>query len=164
MDEGLTYPKVDGRERSPKKLSLLSIKDVKGRTLDIYYYLIKNPGYHGVREIQRELNFSSASMASYHLQRLMEVDTIDKNAQGQYKIKSNPVKLGYLEHQFKFIRFWVPRTVIYSIFALILAITSIILGLIDAKTSTWVLIYTPTMILFAIILIYDGYKMTKNLR
>ncbi|MHA2032055.1 MAG: hypothetical protein ACW99A_20910 [Candidatus Kariarchaeaceae archaeon] len=163
MDEGLTYPKVDGRETS-KKFNLLSPKDVKGRTLDIYYYLIKNPSYHGVREIQRELNFSSASVVSYHLNRLLEIDTVDRNDQGQYKIKSKPVRLGYLENQFKIIRFWVPRTVIYSIVALLLAITSLILGIIDARAFTWSIIFTPTMVLFALILIYDGYKMTQNLK
>ncbi|NIM45531.1 MAG: hypothetical protein GTN80_07805, partial [Nitrososphaeria archaeon] len=45
--------------------------ELKGKTLLVYWYLIKERGDSvGVREIQRALKFSSPSVASYHLEKL----------------------------------------------------------------------------------------------
>ncbi len=43
---------------------------IKGTTLDVYFYLLRKKSAAGVREIQRNLNLSSPSISSYHLNKL----------------------------------------------------------------------------------------------
>lgn len=60
---------------------------VKGTTLKVYLLLARSKSTDfGVREIQRQLNFSSVSLASYHLNRLEELDLVTKTPQNRYKV------------------------------------------------------------------------------
>ena len=88
--------------------------ELKGKTIEVYQYLAKNPGFHGVREIQRILDYSSPGLTMYHLKRLLSVDAIVKNQDGQYGIAKDPIKLGSLDDHIRFIKFWIPRTFIIS--------------------------------------------------
>ena len=49
-------------------------QEIRGNTLKVYLYLLKH-GPSELREIQRSLNLSSASLASYHLGKLQEAIT-----------------------------------------------------------------------------------------
>ena len=53
-------------------------KKLKGTTLDVYRFMIKNNKAVGAREVQRALNLSSPSLAVYHLSKLEEIDLIKK--------------------------------------------------------------------------------------
>jgi hypothetical protein len=53
--------------------------ELKGNTLRVYWQLIKSQnGVLGAREAQRLLNFSSPSLASYHLDKLIELSLAKK--------------------------------------------------------------------------------------
>ena len=46
---------------------------LKGKTLQVYLYMIKKKEPVGVREVQRDLGFSSPSVANYHIDKLVEL-------------------------------------------------------------------------------------------
>ena len=80
-------------------LSEESEKDVvdkllKGRTMSVYALLLSQ-GEMGVREVQRELGFSSPSLALHHLTKLSELDLVKKDKDGIYSVSKN-VRVGSL--------------------------------------------------------------------
>ena len=67
--------------KSSLSLSELSAR-ITGTTLKVYIHLVRNNKETiGVRELYRDLEFSSVSIASYHLKKLEEYDLVVKNAQ-----------------------------------------------------------------------------------
>jgi predicted DNA-binding transcriptional regulator len=54
--------------KSSRKFDLAFLEsELKGKTLLVYWHLLKSPGLKvGVREVQRKLGFSSPSVAVYH--------------------------------------------------------------------------------------------------
>ena len=72
-------------------------QDIRGNTLKVYLYLLKY-GPSELRDIQRGLNFSSASLASYHLGKLLEMGFAQQNEYGKYsavKEASDKILEGY---------------------------------------------------------------------
>ena len=61
------------------------IADLKGTTLKVYRFLIEQNEPVGVREIQRALNFSSPSLAIYHLSKLEHAGLIS-HENGAYRV------------------------------------------------------------------------------
>jgi predicted DNA-binding transcriptional regulator len=55
---------------------------LKGTTLAIFRFIFKEGRPLGTREIQRGLKLSSASLASYHLAKLLEAGLIQETANG----------------------------------------------------------------------------------
>ena len=67
--------------------------ELKGKTLLVYMHMIKKPNDPvGVRAVQRELGFSSPSVASYHLNKLQDLGLVE-NEYGDYHIV-NEIKVG----------------------------------------------------------------------
>ncbi len=58
-------------------------KEIRGNTLKIYLYLLKH-GPSELRDIQRGLSLSSASLASYHLGKLVEAGYARQDEYGRY--------------------------------------------------------------------------------
>jgi len=89
--------------------------ELKGKTLQIYWYMLRSPGSHvGVREIQRTLHLSSPSVASHHLEKLVSLGLVDKTRTGEYYI-TQEIKVGLLRFFTRLGRFLVPRYLFYSI-------------------------------------------------
>lgn len=55
---------------------------LKGKTLKVYQYIVKSKEPARVREIQRNLKFSSPSLVIYHIEKLKEEDLIKEEALG----------------------------------------------------------------------------------
>ncbi|PSN98515.1 hypothetical protein B9Q11_02165 [Candidatus Marsarchaeota G2 archaeon ECH_B_SAG-F08] len=78
-------------------------QEIRGNTLRVYLYLLRH-GECELREIQRALGFSTPSLASYHLNRLVKAGYVKQNEDGKYyavKDASNELledytKLGFL--------------------------------------------------------------------
>ncbi|MEW6605569.1 MAG: hypothetical protein AB1351_12905, partial [Thermoproteota archaeon] len=65
----------------------LPIEDhLKGKTLQIYMYMVKRKEPVGVREVQRDLGFSSPSVANYHIDKLVELALISQDDYGRYYV------------------------------------------------------------------------------
>ena len=92
---------------------------IKGTTLEIYFYLLRKKEPAGVREVQRSLGLSSPSVSSYHLDKLENLEVIQKNRFGNYEI-SKKIDIGAL-NQFVIIRnFTLPRFLFYAVFVSIM--------------------------------------------
>jgi predicted DNA-binding transcriptional regulator len=89
--------------------------ELKGKTLIVYWHLLRSSGSHvGVREIQRSLKLSSPSVAAHHLDKLVSLGLIDKTGTGEYYV-TQEVKVGLLRFFTRMGRFLVPRYLFYSV-------------------------------------------------
>jgi hypothetical protein len=87
-------------------------KDVlRGTTLEVYRFLLKSNKPMGTRELQRALNLSSSSVATYHLTKLEDAGLLKREAGGFTVCKY------LLENSLKVSRFLVPRYFFYAVFA-----------------------------------------------
>jgi DNA-binding Lrp family transcriptional regulator len=91
---------------------------LRGLTLKIYKFILKNNSPLGIREIQRALNLSSPTLALYHVNKLEEAGLIKKQGTGYVADRI------VLENCIRLKRTLVPRFVFYTIF---LSVTLIIL-------------------------------------
>ncbi|WP_309492333.1 hypothetical protein [Candidatus Hecatella orcuttiae] len=89
---------------------------LRGKTLRVYWYLLKRGGDHpiGVREVQRALGFSSPSVALHHLEKLRDLKLLDKTG-GEYLV-AREVKVGFLRLFLKLGRLVLPRYLFYAVF------------------------------------------------
>jgi len=88
---------------------------LKGKTLLVYWFMLRTPASAvGVREIQRNLEFSSPSVAAYHLDKLLDLGLVEKTLTGEYLLKEE-VKVGVLRLFTRFGRFLIPRYLFYSV-------------------------------------------------
>jgi hypothetical protein len=74
-------------------------QEIKGNALKIYLYLLKH-GPSQLRDIQRGTDLSSASLASYHLGKLVDGGFVKQDEYGSYYIEkdaSEKVLEGYLK-------------------------------------------------------------------
>jgi len=92
---------------------------LKGNSLEVYRFLLRNGKPAGVREVQRALNLSTPSLASYHLSKLEDAGLIKKE-NGNYVIDRI-----ILEDCIKVNRFLIPRFLGYAIFAFLLLISEL---------------------------------------
>jgi predicted DNA-binding transcriptional regulator len=84
---------------------------LRGTTLDIYLFLLKNGSTVGIREIQRVLKVSSPSVVHYHLSKLEDAGLL-KRKKGTYVIAKV-----CLENRVKISRFLIPRYLFYFVFS-----------------------------------------------
>jgi len=87
--------------------------DLRGNTLRAYWALLNSEdGFVGVRELQRKLGFSSPALASYHLNKLVEMKLVEKE-RGDYRLVRE-VRVGILKQFIKLGTFMFPRYVLYA--------------------------------------------------
>jgi DNA-binding Lrp family transcriptional regulator len=86
-------------------------KDVlRGLTLKVYRFILKNDKPVGIREVQRALNLSSPTLALYHINKLEEAGLIKKELNGYVADRI------ILENLIRLRRILIPRNVFYMIF------------------------------------------------
>lgn len=88
---------------------------MKGKTQQVYFYMLRNLRPLGMREIQRGSGLSSPSLAIYHLNKLKNLSLIGVDADGQYYVIQE-FKAGLLRFFAGSGRFLVPRYFFYSVF------------------------------------------------
>jgi len=87
--------------------------ELKGNTLRVYWNLLNSSvEFIGPRQVQRELGFSSPSLAVYHLDKLLDLGLVEKKS-GEYKIKEI-VDVGVLKQFMKWKGVIIPRNVTYA--------------------------------------------------
>jgi len=124
---------------------------LKGKTLLVYLYLLRRANEEGVgvREVQRMLGFSSPSVASYHLQKLVNLGLVRKE-RGQYLL-AREVRVGILRHFVMIGRFMLPRYLFYAVLLTTMLITYLIQfpqTLSRYNVATLLLGTVPTIILW----------------
>jgi DNA-binding transcriptional ArsR family regulator len=88
---------------------------LKGTTLKVYWHLLRSGKPTTIRRLQRSLGFSSPSVASYHLEKLMEMDLIKKNVRGDYELKKT-ISLEVMNSFVRISHLMIPRYVFYTTF------------------------------------------------
>ena len=90
-------------------------EQLRGKTLKIYMYLLQHPGQISLREVQRGAKISSPSLASYHLDKLVQLELVSVDAHGVYSLKKD-VKAGILQLFVGRGVYMVPRYLFYAVF------------------------------------------------
>jgi hypothetical protein len=87
--------------------------ELKGNMLRVYWRLLRSPnGVVRVRETQKALGFSSPALASYHLEKLVELGLVQK-VRGEYRLV-RVVSVGVLRQFVKLGSFVLPRYTLYA--------------------------------------------------
>ncbi len=93
--------------------------ELKGNTLRVYWYVMNaNKQTVGVREVQRALDFSSPTLALYHLEKLRDLGLVSKDS-GEYRLIKE-VKVDVLKQFMRVGRYFVPRFALYAVLFTIL--------------------------------------------
>ena len=100
-------------DEGAKKLSLE--ESLKGKTLQVYAYMLKRKEPEGVREIQRDLSFSSPSVASYHIDKLEDLSLVSKDEFGRYFV-TQKVQVGVLQAFVNIRGYSIPRLSFFAAF------------------------------------------------
>jgi len=97
------------------------VSELKGNTLRVYWSLLNSrDGVMGVRQLQRQLGFSSPTLAAYHLNKLENLELVVKE-RGDYRLVKE-VKVGVLKQFIKLGTFLLPRYIFYATFFTMLLI------------------------------------------
>ncbi|MFW9845581.1 MAG: hypothetical protein ACFFD6_02450, partial [Candidatus Thorarchaeota archaeon] len=98
---------------------------LRGRTLKVYYLLLRTGHPWSGREIQRKLGFSSPSLSFYHLNKLKEIGLVDINDDGMY-FAARRVRVGVLTYFIDIGNRLIPRYLFYATFFISLLISSLL--------------------------------------
>jgi len=89
--------------------------ELRGKTLKVYLFMVKQGKPVGVREVQRELGLSSPSVAFHHLEKLIRLKVVEQDRMNNYVI-ANKVEPGIMQAFVNVGRFSVPRVGFYATF------------------------------------------------
>lgn len=108
-----------------------SIEDqLKGKTLQVYMYMVKKKEAVGVREVQRDLSFSSPSVANYHIEKLVELALVSQDEYGRYFVVQK-VQVGVLQAFVNIGGVTVPRLSFFAAFFTTMLIAYLVLNFTD---------------------------------
>lgn len=82
---------------------------LRGATLRVYRFMLKQKNPVGIREVQRALAFSSPSLATYHLSKLEKAGFVKQELEGYVVDKV------VLRHMIRFRRMLIPKYFFYFI-------------------------------------------------
>ena len=88
---------------------------LRGKTLQVYLYMLRRRKAIGVRELQRALGFSSPSVAHHHLEKLREMKLVSKDESNRYRVLEK-VDVGILRMFVVIGGRLIPRLVFYAVF------------------------------------------------
>ncbi|HEX9913644.1 MAG TPA: hypothetical protein VGB32_01895 [Candidatus Bathyarchaeia archaeon] len=102
-------------------------KRIYGKTLDVYLCILTKDSGVGVRDIWRELGFSTPSLAQYHVNKLLDLRLIEADFDGKY-IVNDQESIEALRSFLLLRGMLIPRLTIYS---------ALLLGLMVSYVSFW---------------------------
>ncbi|HEY7733770.1 MAG TPA: hypothetical protein VIB07_03145 [Nitrososphaera sp.] len=108
-----------------------SIEDqLKGKTLQVYMYMVKKKEPVGVREVQRDLAFSSPSVANYHIDKLVVLALVTQDEYGRYFVIQK-VQVGVLQAFVNIGGLAVPRLSFFAAFFTTMLVSYLVLSFDD---------------------------------
>jgi DNA-binding transcriptional ArsR family regulator len=128
-------------------------KDVlKGTTLEVYRFLLKSSKPVGTRELQRALNLSSSSVATYHLTKLEDAGLLKREAGGF------TVSKYLLENSIKVAKFLIPRYFFYAVFA----VAVLLIELTVLRPAALYQEYVFSLVATAVMVVFLCYETVKT--
>jgi DNA-binding transcriptional ArsR family regulator len=138
---------------SVKGLAAEESKEVlKGTTLEVYRFLLKSNKPVGTRELQRALDLSSPSVATYHLAKLEDAGILKREGGGF------TVSKYVLENSVKVNRFLVPRYFFYAV----LAVTALAVELTLMMPAILTREYVFSVLVIGILALFCSYETIKT--
>ena len=125
---------------------------LRGTTLEVYRFLLKSSKPVGVRELQRALDLSSSSVATYHLSKLEDAGLL-KRQDGGFSVDKF-----LLENSVKISRFLIPRYFFYSVFA----ITVLLVELTILRPTVFYREYVFSLVATVILIFFFLYETVKT--
>jgi len=133
---------------------------IKGKTLSVYWYMLRHPNPLTAREIQRGAELSSPSLSMHHLERLRHYGLVDKDVHGQYTVKRD-VRIGILNQFMGRGRIMVPRFLFYATFYT--SLTAALISLLFWLNTDWYSIVLLALLLSACaVLWYEALKVWQE--
>jgi hypothetical protein len=136
-------------------------KSLKGRTLRVYWYMLRHPVPMTAREIQRGAALSSPSLSMHHLEHLRLLGLVDKDVHGQYTVRRD-VRVGVLKLFVGRGRLMVPRFLFYATFytSVTAALATMILGTGHIDSYLFVLLVLLSSV--CVVLWYESLKIWRE--
>ncbi len=136
--------------------------ELNNTTFDIYVYLVKAGEPKGPRDLMRAMDISSPGVVHRHLQKLTDLNWVNKDVYGRYTIKKKVGFRGYIWIG----KYLLPRSFLFAFAFLALAIVwLIVLGIhiwlgspIDESYS----ILTVVTVLAAVAFIIESFRPRKR--
>lgn len=125
---------------------------LRGTTLEVYRFLLKSSKPVGVRELQRALDLSSSSVATYHLSKLEDAGLL-KRQDGGFSVDKF-----LLENSVKISRFLIPRYFFYSVFAIAVLLVELTL----LKPAVFYREYVFSLVATGILISFFCYETVKT--
>ncbi len=153
MPQTLTFEEIELSRREYKE----SVEELlKGRTMSVYSLLLTR-NEMGVREIQKELGFSSPSLSKHHLKKLEDAGLVTKNEHGEYSV-AKTVRVGSLTLFVRIGKRFLPRFVFLA--TLLTGMLVIYLGFL----CSWPLVaqdimYIAMSVVAIALSLYEGYRL-----
>jgi hypothetical protein len=144
-----------GEESDPD----ISLRDLQGNTLIVYWFLLRSDKTYSAREIQRKTGISSSSLALHHLNKLIDLGLVKKDNYGEYSVarKVNPGLLSLFSGKG---RSFMPRFVFYAAFSIGLLLSSIYLFYYRLSTASVILIISNAV--FSLIFCVESIRLWRN--
>ena len=132
------------------------VKHLHGRTLMIYFVVLNKKSV-GVRELQRQLDLSSPSVAKYHLDKLVNLNLVD-NRNGIYHLNKK-ADLPALTSWVLIGKFLLPRVIFAAIFFTLLFIGYLLfIYSFWNKDSLFVILFGVVVLLYVWLEVYFHFK------
>jgi len=107
------------KEESESTLDLELI--LTGRTLRVYWFLLKMKKPVGRTDVQRGVKLSSVSLVEYHLKKLVRSGLVEQNSFGDYYIEKI-VRVGVTRFYSRFRDSFIPRFALYLTFYFVILV------------------------------------------
>jgi hypothetical protein len=132
---------------------------IKGKTLSVYWYMLRHPQPMTAREIQRGADLSSPSLSMHHLERLKQYGLVEKDVHGQYTV-TRDVRVGMLNQFMGRGRLLVPRFLFYATFytSLTAALGTLLIWYLDWFT----IILISLLVSVCVVLWYETIKIWRT--
>lgn len=102
--------------------------ELRGKTIQVYAYLLREGKAAGVREVQKALGFSSPSVAFHHLEKLINLGIVEKDSFERYYV-AKKVDSGILGFFISLGSLQLPRFGFYATFFSCLTMAYIIINI-----------------------------------
>ena len=102
--------------------------ELRGKTLKIYLYMLRQGKPVGVREVQRDLQLSSPSVAFHHIEKMVRLGVVEQDPLGNYVI-AKKVDPGILQAFVNVGKFSLPRVGFYAVFFSTIAVAYVLTNL-----------------------------------
>ncbi len=136
-------------------------KSLKGRTLRVYWYMLRHPVPMTAREIQRGAALSSPSLSMHHLEHLRLLGLVDKDVHGQYTVRRD-VRVGVLRLFVGRGRLMVPRFLFYATFytSVTAALATMLLG--TGHIDSYSIVLLVLLASVCVVLWYESLKIWRE--